>query len=453
VPRTRRGDPRLVASVTTLSPVDDDGTGSGSAESEEPDEHDRGYRGWVSPDDRLWRHPSEFALAASVAPGPRSPSRRRGSATTHRRHSPWITGSATACAAGALVVTGIVLASTTVSPRANGRGAGATPVPAAAMVSSSPVTEPGTVQLASHDEIDRVMSTVLPSLVVLTVNGPSGTTTTTGVVVESGGIIATTAAAVGGATSISAVEASGLREHADLIGVDQTSDIAVVRVMSDLPSAAFDPIDPDPTGTAMALAFDVGSRSGSPFSCSVYEGVVLSSGTSLGAGGPTNLFATTAVRTPLTNHDLGSPLVDDNGHVSGILEHTMSERGADVAVFLPAELVLGVTRQLVMSGEVEPGRLGIDGSDTSVPNTSGTTPIGALVDSVDVGSAAASVGLRVGDTIVGIDGEQVHSMSELRTRLYSITAGTSLDVSFERAGLTLSTTVILGVQSGDASGF
>ncbi|HEY4947444.1 MAG TPA: PDZ domain-containing protein, partial [Acidimicrobiales bacterium] len=134
-----------------------------------------------------------------------------------------------------------------------------------------------------------------------------------------------------------------------------------------------------------------------------------------------------------------------------------------------AELVLGVVRQLVSSGAVDHGWLGVSGgrgdAATSAPTLTATTtsspaspvapsptPDGALVSSVDSSSPAAIGGLLPGDVIVGIDGHQVHSTAELRTRLYPDPPGTALDVTYQRTGSTLTTSIVLGDVPADAPG-
>ena len=94
-----------------------------------------------------------------------------------------------------------------------------------------------------------------------------------------------------------------------------------------------------------------------------------------------------------------------------------------MAVFLPSELVLGVALQLVESGTVDHGWLGIRASDaeaaTATSNgamvASTSTSDGALVDSIELDSPAFEAGLEPGDVITAIDGDQVHSAAELRS--------------------------------------
>ncbi len=119
-------------------------------------------------------------------------------------------------------------------------------------------------------------------------------------------------------------------------------------------------------------------------------------------------------------------------------------------MFLPAEVVLGVAQQLVTSGEVDHGWLGVDASDAR-PNPSGTAETttsvttdtttsatttaprdGARLDVVDAGGPAAAAGLQSGDVVIGIDGDPVHSKAELDTRLYPDAPGTALELTFVR---------------------
>jgi serine protease Do len=186
----------------------------------------------------------------------------------------------------------------------------------------------------------------------------------------------------------------------------------------------------------------------------VYAGTVLSSGRSLSVGSLGANFAPTAVATPLTDRDLGSPLLDSTGDVTGLLEAVSTSRGVTTSVFLPAEIVLGVVRQLVATGTVDHGWFGIQGDDanptaatsalTATTVSPAATVEGAPVAAVENGSPAAAGGLQPGDLVVALDGQQVHSMAELRAWLYAEPPGTALAVTFERDGSVENTTVVLG---------
>jgi S1-C subfamily serine protease len=134
--------------------------------------------------------------------------------------------------------------------------------------------------------------------------------------------------------------------------------------------------------------------------------------------------------------------LNDQGQISGILETTHAEGKTTIGVFLPAELVVGVARQLVTVGSVIRGWLGVDGSN---PNSeTGSTPLptsndqapseGVTVDAVDADGAAARAGLQVGDVILAVNGQAVHSMAELRTQLYPDLPGTTVTVTIDHLG-------------------
>jgi S1-C subfamily serine protease len=146
---------------------------------------------------------------------------------------------------------------------------------------------------------------------------------------------------------------------------------------------------------------------------------------------------------------------------------TKQSGGSTTAVFLPAELVLGVAQQLVTSGQMDHGWLGIETSDagaadpttvhSATTQTVVTTPRdGARLDVIDQNGPAATAGLLAGDVIVDVAGNPVHSAAELETRLYADPPGTQVDLGFVRGGTTMATSVILGdrasaVPGGDSS--
>ncbi len=392
-------------------------------------------RGWIHPDDRLWRHPSEGRPTLVDATGENGID----TATTGNlgRHgaAPWlICGSL--CIALAVAAVAVIVADT-------GQSTTSALTTSFPFVRSAPTTEPGSVNVLSGYQIDNVVASVRPSTVALRVLRPAGAATVMGLVVEAGGIVVTTARAVTGATRITAVEPDGSRQPAGLVGVDPRSDLAVFHIADDLPAATFD--DGDPSAGSVAMAVTMRPRRRAQPAPLVYAGTVLSSGMAVAGDPVTTTFAATSVRAPLDADDLGCPLVDDHGHVVGMLEFTTRLGRSKVAVFLPGALVAGVARQLVSSGEVDHGWLGVEGSAvTAVPMSSTLVtspastaqPSGAVLTAVVKDSPAALAGLAPGDVVMAVDGAPVHSMSELMTRLYPDPPGTSVDVTFQRSQAT-----------------
>ena len=77
-------------------------------------------------------------------------------------------------------------------------------------------------------------------------------------------------------------------------------------------------------------------------------------------------------------------------------------------------------------------------------------PLGACVQSVEQGSAADLAGIRSGDIITAIDGETVESSSQLRSLLRQYGAGDSAQVSFYRAGESMTVTIVFDEKTPDS---
>lgn len=419
----------------------DDGWG------EEPD--GGGLRGWIPPDDRLWRHPSESGQHF-IVPEPAGVATAQPS--NQARSGPRIVGGATACLVVALVAAGMIMVANGTDQHNPSNPAGL-----AALV-GSPTTDPGLGRTDAAGAIAAMVDSVRPSTVLLRIHRRTGVSSTTGVVVESGGIIVTPAPVLSGARSITAVEPDGTRQPATVVGIDQRSGVAVLRIDDDLPAAIFDNGDLSVGSIAIASTLRPGRKSHALPSSLVYAGAVVSSGQAADLDAQTTSFSATTVRTPLAHDDLGCPLLDGNGHVAGILEMTRGKGASTTGVFLPSELVLGVALQLVASGTVDHGWMGMKVRDADTATTASDSAVmtstsvsdGARVDTVDFGSPAATAGLQPGDVITGIDGYPVHSAAELQTRLYPDPPGTDLALSFERGTTIATVPVVLADQDGGA---
>ena len=182
-----------------------------------PSDADAALRGWIDPDDRLWRHPSELAARATRVTGARP------MLTRHPRATVLIGAAATLAA----VAWAIVL----LSPPSDHTGF----APASDSASEVPVTTlalrggtvPTSAQAASH------------SMVQLRAVTDHGVVSLVGVAVAEGGLVATTANGLSGLRSISMIDGEGRRFKAAVVGVDAASDIALVSVPVDVPVAPF----------------------------------------------------------------------------------------------------------------------------------------------------------------------------------------------------------------------
>jgi S1-C subfamily serine protease len=366
---------------------------------------------------------------------------------TRTRSGTWLIGGA-ACLLVVVVVTAVgmvIVANGTAEQQSSETTLGLT------SLTGTPTTDPGLGGMAASRAINTMVARVLPSTVALRIQSANGATSdVTGLVAESGGIIVTASAALVGARSVTAIEADGTREATDPVGIDPATGLAVVRIDDDLPAATFDADDPPVGGVAVAAALEPASHTHAG-PASVYAGTVMSAGQAPTDPALANGFSATAVDAPLTRRDLGCALLDARGHVSGMLVTTEGTGRSTMGFFLPGQLVLDVTRQLVTSGKVENGWLGVASVTAAppAPRSGGTlvttsTSNGAPVTYVQDGSPAASAGLTAGDLIVGIDGDAIHSTAEMRSMLYAEPPGSWVSITFEHAGTTQTTSAVLG---------
>ncbi len=378
--------------------------------------------GWIPPDQRDWRHPSELfapalqpvgasAAGTSDAASPAVLDPRR------QRRATVLVGSGAAAA----VLAGVLLL-LQVGGSTGGRNTGLTAVTAPPMTTLTAVTAAG----------GPVRSTA-QAMVLLEVTTPSGTRQGCAVAVEEGGLLATAANVVDGARQIVAVTADGSRARAKVLGVDTGSDIALLQVPQALPVAPFYQDEPLSAGVhAVVMAMSVPAR-GRRARADWAPAVISAPAAAVTRGSPSGLAAVVAATTSPVRALPGAALVAADGQVLGILDPAGTSATAGGWVFLPSYLVVGVSSDLAATGRVSHGWLGINDGPTQTTSTTGSTgtdpgpaPVqGALTEQVDPHGAAAQA-LQPGDVVMAIDGYTVHSMAELRSRLYVLPPGSNV---------------------------
>lgn len=227
------------------------------------------------------------------------------------------------------------------------------------------------------------------------------------------------------------------RLKAQLVGSDEATDIALLRIEADGLSEL-------PFGDSEALKVgDFVVAIGNPFGLgqTVTSGIVSALGrTGLKVGGYEDFIQTDASINPGNS---GGALVDLHGSLIGINSAILSPGGGNIGIgfAVPSNMARGVMEQLVRFGEVRHGRLGIAVQDVT-PDMAESLDLdrgeGALVTQVESGSPADRAGIRIGDVIVAIDGHPITNAGDLRNRVGLIVAGNRIDVSVKRKGRSLS---------------
>jgi serine protease Do len=269
--------------------------------------------------------------------------------------------------------------------------------------------------------------------------------TGSGVIISPDGYILTNNHVAGDAAEISVKLADGRELKARVIGKDSETDLAVIKVdAQNLTFARLGDSDKLEQGEwVIAL--------GSPFGLqqTMTAGIVSATGRDLGIQGGqyTNFIQTDASINPGNS---GGPLINMDGEVVGINSLIFSQSGTSsgIGFAIPSNLATKIYAQLIKSGKVTRGYLGVSLRPISpalakATGYNGTD--GALVDDLPREySPAASAGLRSGDVIVEFDGKHVTSPKQLTEMVADTPVGKPTQLKYVRDGRTEVATVKLG---------
>jgi S1-C subfamily serine protease len=381
-----------------------------------PDEPDAPQRGWVDPDDRIWRHPSEVSQEESDVPvrlhAP-PPHQYRGAIMV-------LVAAAAVVAAAAWVV--VLLSPASKSPQTTATTTGIdTPL---STLAGPQNTLPAAAEQAGH------------SLVELQAATPRGTVNLIGVAVAEGGLVVTTADLLSGAQQINMVGPAGKLQRATVVGMDAPSDVALVDVPEDVPVAPFTD-DAGVNNGSPDLLLSYVPAGGSTVALHATTGNVATVGTGIDASQASGMALITS-SPEVASAVAGDPLLNASGDVLGIL-CSPGAPGAAPSSFLPTQLVVGVADDLRSGNKVVHGWLGVEGSDQ--PGG------GAKVVQVQANSPAAHGGLQAGQVIVAVNSMPVRTMAELRSRLYVLAPGASVALAVQGASGTKVVNLTLAASS------
>lgn len=263
-----------------------------------------------------------------------------------------------------------------------------------------------------------------------------------GFIISSDGLVLTNAHVVRDAKQVT-VKLSDRREYAaKVLGSDPATDIAVLKVdAKNLPTVQLgDPKQVQVGDYVLAIGAPYG------FEQTATQGIVSAKGRSLPGDSVVPFIQTDAAVNPGNS---GGPLFDASGRVIGVNAQIYSQSGGfqGLAFSIPVDVALKVKDQIVAHGKVEHARLGVTLQDLSAPFAESfglNAPDGALVSSVQPGSAAAKAGLKAGDVIIGIDGEPVRVAGDVSSRVGMARPGDKLKLELWRDKNRVSETVSLG---------
>jgi len=271
----------------------------------------------------------------------------------------------------------------------------------------------------------------------------------TGFVVDKAGYIVTNNHVVERATKITVRMEDKSEFQAKLIGGDEATDLAVIKIEAgqDLTVAKLGNSDAVKVGD-WVLAI------GSPFTLdhTVTHGIISAKGRdSLPGGASTGFQNFLQTDAPINPGNSGGPLVNMAGEVIGINTAIISEtrQSAGLGFALPSNVAVKVYNQLVSTGKVTRGGIGIGLPDSPDQNPGLCRALGlksdcgVVVQSVTPGLPAAKAGIREGDVISEIEGTKITSQSVLLDAIGSSAVGSTVRMKIVRDGRDMSIPVTI----------
>ena len=281
-----------------------------------------------------------------------------------------------------------------------------------------------------------------------------------GFIFSKDGYILTNNHVVGDADRMTVRLVDGREFAATLVGTDPPTDVAVIRIETE------DELPILELGDSSAL--EVGEwvlAIGNPFGLShtLTVGVVSATGrSSIGLADYENFIQTDAAINPGNS---GGPLVNLDAEVVGINTAIFSQTGGSMGIgfAIPINMARAIQKQLVERGEVTRGFLGvvIQNLTPALADSFGVEGHkGALVAELTPNSPAVRAGIRQGDIILGMDGEAVKNVAELRNRIALTAPGSKARFRILRDGRERTVSVEIGkldaqqrLAAGDPSNF
>lgn len=259
---------------------------------------------------------------------------------------------------------------------------------------------------------------------------------------------------IGNATEITVTLYDGREYRAELVGGDENRDLALVRFQTseEVPVATLGDSQNVQVGD---LVFAVGNPLG--FASTITSGIVsaVERDGPAGSNGPllTNYIQTDAA---INRGNSGGPLVNLDGEVVGINTWIASRSGGSIGLgfAIPINNASRAIDQIIATGRVEYGWLGVNMGDAPRDVNSLGTRQGALVSSVFDGSPADRAGIQPGDVIVAVDGLPVREGDDLLNLVTTLEPGDRGRFRLMRGGRTIEVTVRAGSrpESGEAIG-
>ena len=247
------------------------------------------------------------------------------------------------------------------------------------------------------------------------------------------GYVITNSHVIAGADEISVRLQDGRAFDAQIVGVDEDADIAVVQIVAE----SLQQIHPGDSDTLRVGDFVVAI--GNPFGLgqTATSGIISALGRSgLNIEDYEDFIQTDA---SINRGNSGGALVNLRGELVGINTAILAPGGGNIGIgfAIPINMVQLLTRQIIEYGEVRRGRLGVIAQNLTPELAEALgidTTRGAVIAQVIPDSAADDAGLQEGDVVIAVNEREIVDASSLRNTIGLFRADEEIEVSFLRDG-------------------
>ncbi|MCR6673322.1 Do family serine endopeptidase [Devosia ginsengisoli] len=262
-----------------------------------------------------------------------------------------------------------------------------------------------------------------------------------GFVISPDGYIVTNNHVVENATKVTVVFDDGTEQVAEIVGTDERTDLAVVKIEgTDLPFVNFE--------TEASRVGDWVVAVGNPFGLggTVTVGVISGSGRNIGGSNYGDFLQIDAA---VNTGNSGGPAFNTKGEVVGVNTAIYSPNGGNVGIAfaIPAATVKGIVQQLIDSGTVTRGYLGVGIQDVTRDIADGvglSEAKGAIVSNVAEDGPAGPAGVKSGDIITAVDGDAIDDALDLSRTIAGKSPDSTVELTVWRDGAETRLSVQLG---------
>ncbi len=268
-----------------------------------------------------------------------------------------------------------------------------------------------------------------------------------GFIISADGYVVTNNHVVRNATQVSLVLDDGRTVSASVVGTDEKTDLALLKIKEPGTYKFVEFSDNLPRVGDWVIAV------GNPFGLggTVTAGIVSARGRDIGSGPYDDYLQIDA---PVNRGNSGGPTFDLNGNVAGVNTAIYSPSGGSVGIgfAIPSTTAKSVIASLRENGTVSRGYLGVQiqavtseiAQSLRLPNASG-----ALIAEAQPNTPAANAGLRSGDVIVAVNGERIANPRELSRKIASLGPTKKVEITYSREGAEKTVSVTLAPQPNE----